>query len=188
MIRQNKGVLYCIVLYCIVLCCIVLYCIVLYCNERRVRLSGQPDVSGMGSVDGDGVLTVGESGKAEWLIIPYSEAAPTHDVQYDIAGTLYYTVGGDNITVPLFPDTITVTPDPRLYLNYFLEKFVKSDDPMTKGMGEGSKSNQIKSVLYFQMKIEIYNICTYTSNVCNSNGKGESISVLLINHFPPISK
>ena len=49
-------------------------------------------------------------------------------------------------------------------------------------------SNQIKSVLYFQMKIELYNIYTYTSNVCNSNGKGESRSVLLINHFPPVSK
>ena len=87
----------------------------------------------MGSIDGNGVLEMGAAGTASWLIIPYSEAAPTHDVQYDIGGTLYYTVGGQNITVPLFPETITVTPDPRLYLNYFLERKVRSDDPMTEG-------------------------------------------------------
>ena len=95
--------------------------------------SGDPEVSGMGNVDGNGVLETGSAGTATWLIIPYSEAAPTHDVQYDIGGELYYSVGGQNITVPLFPETITVTPDPRLYLNYFLERNVRSDDPMTEG-------------------------------------------------------
>ena len=94
---------------------------------------GKPEISGMGSADGNGVLEIGTAGTASWLIIPYTEAAPTHDVLYDIGGTLYYTVGGQNITVPLFPDTITVTPDPRLYLNYFLERNVRSDDPMTEG-------------------------------------------------------
>ncbi|KAI0232123.1 Protocadherin Fat 4 [Lamellibrachia satsuma] len=97
---------------------------------------GEPEVSGMGSVDGNGVLEMGAAGTASWLIIPYSEAAPSHDVQYDIGGTLYYTVGGQNITVPLFPETITVTPDPRLYLNYFLERNVRSDNPMTEDVIE----------------------------------------------------
>ena len=99
----------------------------------RLVSPGEPEVTGMGSVDGNGVLEMGVSGTATWLIIPYSEAAPTHDVKYDIGGTLYYTVGGQNITVPLFPETITVTPDPRLYLNYFLERNVRSDDPLTEG-------------------------------------------------------
>ena len=88
----------------------------------------------MGDVDGHGVLEMGSAGTATWLIIPYSEAAPTEDVQYDIGGTLYYTVGGQNISIPLFPETITVTPDPRLYLNYFLERNVRSDDAMTEGI------------------------------------------------------
>ena len=88
----------------------------------------------MGGVDGDGSLDVKQTGRADWLIIPYSAAAPTADTQYDIAGTLYYSVNGQNITVPLFPDTITVKPDPRLYLNYFLEKYVKGDDPLTEGL------------------------------------------------------
>ena len=99
----------------------------------RLVSPGEPEVTGMGSVDGNGVLEMGVSGTATWLIIPYSEAAPTHDVKYGIGGTLYYTVGGQNITVPLFPETITVTPDPRLYLNYFLERNVRSDDPLTEG-------------------------------------------------------
>jgi len=70
-------------------------------------------------------------GTADWLIIPYSTAAPMTDTQYNIGGTLYYTVNGENLTVPLFPDTVTVTPDPRLYVHYFLEKFVYGDDPFT---------------------------------------------------------
>ena len=74
-----------------------------------------------------------KEGSAEWLIVPYSSAAPEVETKYDIGGTLYYTVGEDSITVPLFPDTVTVQPDPRLYLNYFLEKFVQSDDALTEG-------------------------------------------------------
>ncbi len=41
---------------------------------------------------------------------------------------------GQDITVPLFPiEPVTVKPDPRLYLNYFLEKYVRSDDALTQG-------------------------------------------------------
>ena len=96
-------------------------------------LTGDAETLGMTDVDGSGELAVKTSGSAEWLIVPYSEAAPYEDQQYDIGGTLYYTVNGQNLTVPLFPDTVTVTPDPRLYLNYFLERYVKSDDALTKG-------------------------------------------------------
>lgn len=68
------------------------------------------------------------------MIAPYSRAAPTeNDKRYRIGGTLYYTVNGENITVPLFPDTVTVKPDPRLYISYFLEKYVYADDPLTTG-------------------------------------------------------
>ena len=95
--------------------------------------AGGVEVSGITDIDGTGQLDIKKEGRAEWLIIPYSEAAPYDDQQYEIGGTLYYTVNGQNLTVPLFPDTITVTPDPRLYLNYFLEKYVKSDDALTEG-------------------------------------------------------
>lgn len=90
-------------------------------------------MDGISNVDGTGNLGIRKEGSAEWLIIPYGTAAPEEATEYDIGGNLFYTVGEDSIVVPLFPDTVTVQPDPRLYLNYFLEKFVQSDDALTEG-------------------------------------------------------
>ena len=71
------------------------------------------------------------SGAAEWLIVPYSEAAPDSDHNYDVGGTLRYTLEDENITIPLLPTLITVRPDPSLRVHYFWEKNVIGDDPFT---------------------------------------------------------
>ncbi|CAC5421094.1 unnamed protein product [Mytilus coruscus] len=92
---------------------------------------GDPDLLGLTGVDGDGRLGVDLSGSAEWLIIPYSTAAPNDDVLFNVGGRLSYRVGGSNFSVPLLPDTITVKPNPSLVLHYFHEKYVRGDDPLT---------------------------------------------------------
>ncbi|XP_063448433.1 uncharacterized protein LOC134727966 [Mytilus trossulus] len=92
---------------------------------------GDPDLIGLTGVDGDGRLGVDLSGSAEWLIIPYSIAAPNDDVMFNVGGRLSYRVGGSNFSVPLLPDTITVKPNPSLVLHYFHEKYVRGDDPLT---------------------------------------------------------
>ncbi|XP_076316874.1 uncharacterized protein LOC143229050 isoform X1 [Tachypleus tridentatus] len=94
---------------------------------------GDPDLKGILSVDGDGILDPDATGTALWLIIPYPTAAPSEDdVLYDVGGTLYYRVGnGSLIEAPLLPDTVTVKPDPQLFVHYFWEKEVISDDPFT---------------------------------------------------------
>jgi len=66
-----------------------------------------------------------------WLIIPFSEAAPETDRSYDVGGKLKYSLDGENITIPLLPALIIVTPDPSLLVHYFWEKFVVGDDPFT---------------------------------------------------------
>ena len=71
------------------------------------------------------------SGTAEWLIIPYSEAAPQSDRTYDIDGILRYSLDNENITIRLLPAFITVTPDPSLLVHYFWERYVIGDDPFT---------------------------------------------------------
>lgn len=71
------------------------------------------------------------SGSVEWLMIPYSNAAPDDDTLYDVGGRLSYSVGGVNFSVPLLPDTITVKPNPSLVAHYFHEKYVRGDDPLT---------------------------------------------------------
>ena len=70
-------------------------------------------------------------GSVEWLIIPYSEAAPKSDRTYDVGGILRYSVDNENITIRLLPAPITVTPDPSLLVHYFWERYVIGDDPFT---------------------------------------------------------
>ena len=72
------------------------------------------------------------SGRAEWLIAPYTEAAPREDVVYNIGGTLRYTLNNDNISIPLLPTRIVVAPDPILQVHYFWEKHVIGDNPFTE--------------------------------------------------------
>ena len=83
--------------------------------------------------DGEGgwVLGSGDSGAAEWLIVPLSEAAPADNRNYDIGGAFSYQSNGENVTVPLLPNRITVAPDPSLIIHYFWEKFVIGDNPFT---------------------------------------------------------
>jgi hypothetical protein len=92
---------------------------------------GNPDLIGITGIDGTGRLAVDLSGSAEWLMIPYSKAAPDDDTLYDVGGRLSYSVGGINFSVPLLPDTITVKPNPSLVVHYFHEKYVRGDDPLT---------------------------------------------------------
>ena len=70
-------------------------------------------------------------GAVEWLIIPYSEAAPDSNRIYNVGGSLNYIVGGENITFPLSPTPITVMPDPSLLVHYFWERYVVADNPLT---------------------------------------------------------
>ncbi|XP_052249732.1 uncharacterized protein LOC127857375 [Dreissena polymorpha] len=93
---------------------------------------GKPTLIGLSGVDGTGSLQRDTSGSAEWLIIPYSTAAPQDDTLYDVGGTLSYSVGGSEFSLPLLPDTITVKPNPSLIVHYFHEKYVQGDNPMTQ--------------------------------------------------------
>ena len=86
---------------------------------------------GISSVDGTGTLGKDLSGSAEWLIIPYSNAAPEDVTQYDIGGRLSYSVDGSEFSVPLLPDTVDVKSNPSLVVRYFHEKYVQGDDAFT---------------------------------------------------------
>ena len=77
------------------------------------------------------ILASGMSGAAEWLIVPFSEAAPTETQDYNIGGTFSYVTDDGNISVPLLPSRVTVVPDPSLIMHYFWEKYVIGDNPFT---------------------------------------------------------
>ena len=51
--------------------------------------------------------------------------------QFQVGGTLAYTLGGVTITIPLIAVPITVYPAPRFVIDYFWQHDVFSDDPFT---------------------------------------------------------
>ncbi|HYE31261.1 MAG TPA: CARDB domain-containing protein [Methylomirabilota bacterium] len=90
-----------------------------------------PELKGITSVDGSGMLAPGAVGSAQYTFIPRREAAANGPTVYKIGGTLRYTEGTNVVEAPLLPDTITVYPDPVLNLVYFQQRDVYSDDPHT---------------------------------------------------------
>lgn len=97
---------------------------------------GNGTISGSltGSTNGGWSLPSSETGAVEWLIIPYSEAAPDADQVYNVGGSFSYLVDGENVTVPFLPTPITVRPDPSLLVHYFWERYVFGDDPFTENV------------------------------------------------------
>jgi hypothetical protein len=92
-----------------------------------------PTVEGFGS-DGLGGLAVSPMASAtlRWLMIPLPDAAPTRDAHFDISGRFSFNQAGIPTVVPLYQETITVKPDPRLFVRYFWETDVYGDDPFTE--------------------------------------------------------
>lgn len=82
------------------------------------------------SLDG-GLIIAGALAKVTWLILPLSEAAPMFDCKYYIGGVFRYSMKGIDYVQNLAPDTITVKPDPQLFLKYFFSREVFADDPFT---------------------------------------------------------
>lgn len=90
-----------------------------------------PELVSLSGVDGSGILAGASTGTARWIIIPTSEAAPTNTTQYFVSGRFRYVQNGTELSVPLAPVAITVLPTPRLFVQYFHERDVFSDDPFT---------------------------------------------------------
>ena len=93
-------------------------------------------------------LPSGMSGAVEWLIVPYSEAAPDSDHTYNIGATLGLTLDGENISIPLLPTLIIIRPDPSLLVQYFWEKNVIGDDPF---------SDPVESSVPFTLRVAVKN-------------------------------
>ncbi|KAK7084501.1 hypothetical protein SK128_021477, partial [Halocaridina rubra] len=100
-------------------------------STGAMKLSGS-----LSGVDGNGTLLADSMGIAEWLIVPYSDAAPTAATIYEVGGWVSYRVGGNTLNIPLEPAKITVLPNPYLVVHYFWEKYSYSDDPFTTNVTE----------------------------------------------------
>ncbi|MGB5593786.1 MAG: Calx-beta domain-containing protein, partial [Crocosphaera sp.] len=90
-----------------------------------------PTLSNLNAVDGTGILTPDTTGTSQWTIVPTASAAPEAPTVYSIGGSLNYTEDGTVITVPLLGTPVTVLPQAELYVDYFHQREVFSDDPFT---------------------------------------------------------
>ncbi len=90
-----------------------------------------PEVNpSIGDVYGAGVIPPGVTVSAVWTIYPNDAAAPSSNAEsYTIGGHFSYLQGGNLVNVPLYPAPIQVLPDARLFLKYFLQSPVYSDNP-----------------------------------------------------------
>ncbi|AQQ71014.1 delta-60 repeat domain protein [Limihaloglobus sulfuriphilus] len=90
-----------------------------------------PSLSGIDSIDGTASIAAGGHARADWIILPTNEAAPSSDKAFYVGATLTYYIDGQEVSVPIYPDKITVKPEARLYVKYFHQSEVYSDDPFT---------------------------------------------------------
>ncbi|MBN1763785.1 MAG: hypothetical protein JW860_00880 [Sedimentisphaerales bacterium] len=97
-----------------------------------------PTLSGISDLSGTGTLAPSSSMRAEWIIVPTSDAAPIEPVKYLVGGRIIYLTNGLDVNIPLTPDIITVKPDAKLHLKYFHEHLVYADDPFTPDVVEPS--------------------------------------------------
>ena len=91
-----------------------------------------PTLTGnLNAVDGSGTLQPDGTGSAQWILIPTLDAAPQAPANYQVSGTLSYSLNGVTVSIPLSPAPITVQPNPQLYVKYFHQRDVFADDPYT---------------------------------------------------------
>lgn len=90
-------------------------------------------LDGIAAVDGSGSVAPQSTATVRWIIIPSADAGGNrpHGRLYMIGARLQYRINGEEKHVDVMPETITVRPQPRLALDYFLAGDVYSDDPFT---------------------------------------------------------
>jgi triacylglycerol esterase/lipase EstA (alpha/beta hydrolase family) len=100
-------------------------------------------------LDSTWTLEAQQTGKATILFVPSKLAAPTEPVKYSFGGTLSYLdpFSGTMVTRDLYPVTLTVNPSPELNLDYFVQRDVLGDDPLTDEIVEPSSSAEFSLLI-----------------------------------------
>lgn len=103
-------------------------------HEFHINPESLTGFEGEMTLDAGWSLEAGENGVATILFIPTKYAAPTVAVPYTFSGVLTYIdpFTGELVTRNLVPQTLTVKPSADLELDYFIQRDVFGDDPLTE--------------------------------------------------------
>ncbi len=84
-------------------------------------------------IDGSGILDAQNEGIVQFQMIPTIGAAPDSAVIYSFGGSFTFLdpFSGETMTYQLYPVELTVNPSPNLYVDYFVQRNIISDDPLT---------------------------------------------------------
>lgn len=102
------------------------------------------------AIDGTGIINPKDTAIASILFIPTKYAAPSSPQEYSFGGTLGYLdpFTGTKVTRDLYPVTLTVKPSPDLVLNYFMQRDVIGDDPLTTEVVEPSEDAEFTLLIF----------------------------------------
>ncbi|MCB2154771.1 hypothetical protein KQI84_07775 [bacterium] len=112
-----------------------------------------PTVKNMtGMPDGTGVIPAGAAAELTYLMIPASYAGGTdpRGENYYIGAELYLSVNDEPTSLPVYPDDITILPQPKLDIDYFQPYEVIADDPFTL--------DTIEAAIPFDLGVRIRNV------------------------------
>ncbi len=84
-------------------------------------------------ITGAGTVAARTTAIVNWLLIPAPGSAGSNPLgkKYLVGASLKYRFAGEDQTLDVSPDVITVKPLPLLTLDYFLQQNVWGDDPLT---------------------------------------------------------
>lgn len=88
-------------------------------------------------------LASGETGVLKVKFIPTKYAAPDVPIDYLFGGNLTFSVNGKERRVALAEQVMTVKPSPELAIDYFLQRDVIGDDPLTQDVIEPSEEAEL---------------------------------------------
>lgn len=100
-------------------------------------------------IDGTGSLDAQKEGVVQFMMIPTIEAAPEEPVIYSFGGSFTFLdpFSGEEMTYRLYPVDLTVNPGPNLYIDYFVQRNIISDDPLTEDTIEPMEEAEIAMMI-----------------------------------------
>ncbi|MBQ7690759.1 MAG: T9SS type A sorting domain-containing protein [Muribaculaceae bacterium] len=129
-------------------------------------------------------LTSGTTGVATVEYIPTDKAALEHDLDYTFGGTVTFVDPYTGLTVSreLTPKKLTVRPAPQLYLDYFMQRDVLGDDPLTADVVEPSIPTEFALLINNRGAGDANNVKITTAQPqITENDKGLLIDMALLN-------